>query len=75
MLNFRIAGDSWIRLESPRSDGTFILGNGDGSCSCGAVRGFIYVAPEESVETSVVCGVGRGVPSVLLRFVSGMDLS
>ena len=75
MLNFRIAGDSWIRLESPRSDGTFILGNGDGGCSCGAVRGFIYVAPEESVETSTLYRLGWFLPCVLLRFVSGMDLS
>lgn len=59
----------------PRSHGTFLLGNGYGGCGCSAVRGFIYVAQEESVETSTLYRLGWFLPGVLLRFVSGMDLS
>ena len=64
-----------VRLKSPRSDWTFILGNGYGGCGCGAVRGFIHASPEESVETPTLYRLGWFLPCVLLRFVSGMDLS
>ena len=64
-----------VRLESPRSDGTVLLGNGSGGCGCGVVRGFIYAPSEESVEASAVYRMGRFLSCGLSRIVyDGLEL-
>lgn len=75
MLNFRIAGDSWIRLESPRSDWTFILGNGNGSCSCGAFCIALPLSKEPELETPAVYRLDRSLPGSLPGIVyDGFEL-